>query len=186
MKADAVFKRAFNSALDLVSTLSDGDPLPSESVLGEQFEVRSARALAALPENSPLWQRLEALREEHGLLLGEIGHRYYDRTALESRFHRLINAAAPNRFIDSFYDIITATFHYHDQWNKQDERQRNEVAIREHLGYIEALLSRIASLVELACRAQLSSAKETLIRSFPRVGVDSQKAGPRRRQTADA
>jgi DNA-binding GntR family transcriptional regulator len=56
-------------------------------------------------------------------------------------------------------------FHYHYQWTKHDERQRNEVAIREHLAYIEALFSRDTSMVELACRAHLAAAKQTLIRS---------------------
>jgi DNA-binding GntR family transcriptional regulator len=59
-------------------------------------------------------------------------------------------------------------FHYHYQWNKRDERQRNEVAIREHVTYIEALLSRNRSMVELACRAHLTSARETLIRATAR------------------
>gem|GEM_PF-2865781 len=45
------------------------------------------------------------------------------------------------------------------------ERQPNEVAIREHLASIEALLSRDADRVEAACRVRLASAKETLIRS---------------------
>jgi hypothetical protein len=48
---------------------------------------------------------------------------------------------------------------------QRDERQRDEVAIWEHLTYIEALLSRNISIVELACWAPLASAKETLIRS---------------------
>ena len=80
-------------------------------------------------------------------LLSEIERRFHDFSDLDSRFHRLINSAAPNRFIDSFYDIITLIFHYHYQWNKHDERQRNEVAIREHLTYIEALLSRSRTIV---------------------------------------
>jgi DNA-binding GntR family transcriptional regulator len=145
----------------------------------EMFEVRSARAFATLPENSPLWPQLEELREEHRVLLREVERRYHDFSALDSRFHRLINSAAPNRFIDSFYDIITAIFHYHYQWNKQDERQRNEVAIREHIGYIDALLSRNVSLVDLACRAHLTSAKETLIHSTSRAEVGAPKAGSR-------
>jgi DNA-binding GntR family transcriptional regulator len=131
----------------------------------EMFELHSAIAFAALPENAPQWQQIEALRQEHISLLKEIDHRYHDFSDLDSRFHRLVNSAAPNRFIDGFYDIITLIFHYHYQWNKKDERQRNEVAIREHLTYIEALLSRNISIVELACRAHLASAKETLIRS---------------------
>jgi DNA-binding GntR family transcriptional regulator len=131
----------------------------------EMFELRSARALAALPDASPHWRQLEAMRTEHLDLLDEIEVRYHDFSDLDSRFHRLINAAVPNRFIDGFYDIITVIFHYHYQWNKHDERQRNEVAIREHLTYIEALFSRNISMVELACRSHLASARETLLRS---------------------
>jgi len=131
----------------------------------EMFEPRSAKAFARLPENSHFWRQLEALREEHALLLGEIDSRYHDFSDLDSRFHRLINSASPNRFIDGFYDIITLIFHYHYQWNKHDERQRNEAAIGEHLTYIDALQYRNLSLVELACRAHLASAKETLLRS---------------------
>jgi DNA-binding GntR family transcriptional regulator len=131
----------------------------------EMFELRSAIAFAALPPSSPLWERLESLREEHVRLLREIDQRYHDFSDLDSRFHHLINSATPNRFIEGFYDIITLIFHYHYQWNKRDERQRNEVAIREHLTYIETLLGRNPTMVELACRAHLASAKETLIRS---------------------
>ena len=147
----------------------------------EMFELRSARAYAALPQNSPLWRQIEALRGEHVSLLSEIESRYHDFSDLDSRFHRLINAAAPNRFIDGFYDIITLIFHYHYQWNKRDERQRNEVAIREHLTYIEALLSRNVAMIELACRAHLASAKETLIRSTSRTDVAPARARQRPR-----
>lgn len=131
----------------------------------EMFELRSAMAFVTLPDDSPLWQRLAALREQHLSLLNEIETRYHDFSDLDSRFHRLINTASPNRFIEDFFDIITLIFHYHYQWNKQDERQRNQVAIREHLTYMDALVSRNSSMVELACRAHLASAKETLMRS---------------------
>ncbi|MBX3576675.1 MAG: GntR family transcriptional regulator [Rhizobiaceae bacterium] len=131
----------------------------------EMFELRSARALAAMPDGSSHWVQLEAIRREHVDLLNDIEARYHDFSDLDSRFHRLISSAAPNRFIDSFYDIITVIFHYHYQWNKHDERQRNEVAIREHLTYIEALFTRNVTMAELACRAHLTSARETLLRS---------------------
>ena len=132
----------------------------------EVFELRSAIAFAGLPANSPLWPRLVALREEHLSLLRDIESRYHDFSDLDSRFHRLVNSATPNRFVDSFYDIITLIFHYHYQWNKRDERQRNEAAIREHLDYIDALLSRNVAVVAPACRAHLESAKTTLLRSI--------------------
>lgn len=145
----------------------------------EMFELRSARAFASLPEGSVLWKQLEALRNEHLTLLAEIERRYHDFSDLDSRFHRVVNSAAPNRFIDSFYDIITLIFHYHYQWNKHDERQRNEVAIREHLTYIDALIGQNASIVELACRAHLTSAKETLIRSSTVQGRAAMDSTPR-------
>jgi DNA-binding GntR family transcriptional regulator len=131
----------------------------------EMFELRSAKAFSELPADATLWRAMESLHEEHVLLLREIDVRYHDFSDLDSRFHRVINSAAPNRFIDSFFDIFTLIFHYHYQWNKRDERQRNEVAIREHLTYIEALFGRNARMVELACRAHLASARETLLRS---------------------
>lgn len=131
----------------------------------EMFELRSAMAFATLPDDSPLWQKLAALREQHVSLLYDIEARYHDFSDLDSRFHSLINSASPNRFIEDFFDIITLIFHYHYQWNKRDERQRNQVAIKEHLTYMEALMSRNVSMVELACRAHLASAKETLMQA---------------------
>jgi DNA-binding GntR family transcriptional regulator len=131
----------------------------------EMFEMRSATAFASLPLSSALWRQIEAMREEHLALLGAIDARYHDFSNLDSRFHRLINSAVRNRFIDGFYDIFALIFHYHYQWNKVDERQRNEVALREHLAYIDALLSRDAASVRRACKAHLTSAKKTLIQS---------------------
>lgn len=145
----------------------------------EMFELRSALAFAALPASSPQWQRLEALREEHVALLRDVELRYHDFSDLDSRFHRLINTAAPNRFIDDFFDLITLIFHYHYQWNKRDERQRNEVAVREHLTYMEALRSRSPTIVELACRAHLASAKETLMRATSGKASTDEQAPPR-------
>ncbi len=145
----------------------------------EMFELRSARAFAALPGDALPWQQLAAIREEHLALLEDIAWRYHDFSDLDSRFHRLVNSAQPNRFIDGFYDLITLIFHYHYQWNKQDERQRNEVAIREHLVYIEALFGTNASMVELACRAHLASARQTLIRATAGEETPSQKSRSR-------
>ena len=132
----------------------------------EMFEIRSARAFGSSPVDAPLWQDLERLKREHTQLLAEIDSRFRDFSDLDNRFHRLVNSAEPNRFIDGFYDIISLIFHYHYQWSKHDERQRNEAAIREHLTYIEALQSRNPAIIDLACRAHLRTARETLFRAI--------------------
>jgi DNA-binding GntR family transcriptional regulator len=131
----------------------------------EMYELRSAKCFAELPDSSLHWKELQEIRKAHVELAEDIDRRYHDFSELDSCFHRLVSSAAPNRFIDSFYDIITLVFHYHYQWKKHDERQRNEVAIREHLAYIDALMSRDAQAIEKACRAHLQSARATLIRS---------------------
>ncbi|RUW81394.1 GntR family transcriptional regulator [Mesorhizobium sp. M2A.F.Ca.ET.067.02.1.1] len=130
------------------------------------FELRSARLFAKQSDHSPLWEKLEALKRAHLDLLREIDHRFHDFSSLDNRFHRLVNEASPNRFIDDFYDIITFIFHYHYQWNKRDEKQRNHAALVEHLAYIDALLSHDLSRVEVAAGVHLSSARETLLKSL--------------------
>ncbi|MBY5392525.1 GntR family transcriptional regulator [Rhizobium leguminosarum] len=132
----------------------------------EMFEMRSARLFAALPYGSPVWKQIQSMRAAHLELLADIDARFQDFSELDSRFHRLITAVAPNRFIESFQDVITMVFHYHYQWNKRDERARNEVAIREHLALIEALESRNIALIDRACRLHLTSARETLLHSI--------------------
>jgi DNA-binding GntR family transcriptional regulator len=132
----------------------------------EMFELRSVRAFASLPDDHAAWVALETIRDEHLHLLSAIDRRFHDFSDLDNRFHRLVNAASPNRFIDDFYDIITLIFHYHYQWNKRDERQRNEVAVGEHLAYINALIKRDRKGAERACRLHLASARQTLRRAF--------------------
>jgi len=134
------------------------------------FELRSAHLFSRQPDTSPLWDKLAALKIAHTELLKRIEIRFHDFSGLDNRFHRLINEASPNRFIDDFYDIISFIFHYHYQWNKQDEKQRNQAAILEHLAYIDALESRDPDRIERACRAHLASARATLMRSL--IGVD--------------
>jgi DNA-binding GntR family transcriptional regulator len=132
----------------------------------ELFEIRSALAFARQPIDAPAWKALGRLEQEHRALLAEIKTRYHDFSNLDERFHRLINDASKNRFIEDFHDVISLIFHYHYQWNKADERERNAVAIAEHLGTIKALQTRDPQRIEAACRKHLASARETLLRSI--------------------
>lgn len=132
----------------------------------EMFELRSALAFCRQPSDSPCWKKLRQIEQEHHALLADIETRFHDFSDLDDRFHRLVIHGAPNRFIEDFYDIITFVFHYHFQWNKKSEKQRNRIAITEHLRYIAALLSGSEAAVEAACRAHLKSARLTLFQSM--------------------
>jgi len=132
----------------------------------ELFDTRSAIAFATQSESSPAWKILRKLEIEHRALLRKISSHYQDFSDLDERFHRLVNNASNNRFIADFYEIISLIFHYHYQWNKVDEKQRNRAAILEHLDYIEALFSRDPKRIELTCKTHLNSARKTLLASI--------------------
>ncbi len=132
----------------------------------EMFELRSARRFVELPANSPSWRQLSDIEREHHTLLADIDRRYSDFSRLDERLHRLIHDASRNRFMQEFYDVISIVFHYHYQWNKADEKERNIDAIHEHLAYIEALRSRDIRLIDAKCRAHLKTARATLLRSI--------------------
>jgi len=139
----------------------------------ELFELRSARAFAQSDPKLPLWSQLRQIEREHHELLATFEGRFHDFSDLDNRFHRLVNTAARNRFIDDFYDIIAFIFHYHYQWNKRDEQVRNRFAIEEHLAYIAALFSRDPERVEVACRMHLASARNTLLAALAAPSVDA-------------
>lgn len=130
------------------------------------FEMRSALRFISLRPEAPAWTALARIKDAHLELLAEAETRFADFSALDERFHRCINDVSRNRFIVDFYEIISMIFHYHYQWNKYDERERNIVAIGEHLRYIEALQSRDPRAVAEACRAHLATARLTLMASL--------------------
>ena len=116
---------------------------------------------------------LERIKQEHLDLLREAESRFADFSELDERFHRLINDASRNRFIVSFYDIISMIFHYHYQWNKRDEKQRNVAAMREHLIYIDGLQSGDRVRATESCRAHMATARATLMSSIGELGRKS-------------
>ena len=136
----------------------------------EMFELRSAQRFVALAADDPAWGALERIKQEHLVLLDEAESRFADFSELDERFHRLVNDASHNRFVVGFYDLISMIFHYHYQWNKRDEKQRNIAAMREHLIYIDGLQSRDRARATESCRAHMTTARATLMSSIGEFG----------------
>lgn len=141
----------------------------------EMIELASVRKLIALATDHPIWSQLDALENEHKVLLAHIETRYRDFSALDDRLHTVINSAQDNRFAREFQALISMIFHYHYQWNKRLERQRNTVAIGEHLTYIGALRTRDWKTASTAALAHLATARQTLLAS---TGVDDVSPAP--------
>ncbi|MFT3974322.1 MAG: GntR family transcriptional regulator [Amaricoccus sp.] len=126
------------------------------------LELNAIRHLLALPEGHPVWQRLEALRRDHLDLLERLDTDFHDFSRLDERFHTTVNSVVRNRFVREFQKIVALIFHYHYMWDKTEERQRNGVAIGEHVAIIDGLLARDGSAAEAAALRHLSSSKQTL------------------------
>ncbi|WP_380058135.1 GntR family transcriptional regulator [Falsihalocynthiibacter sp. SS001] len=130
------------------------------------LELNSVRHLVALAPDHEIWAKLDELERQHLALLDKIDEDYHDFSKLDETFHETINGIVTNRFVKEFQKVISLIFHYHFQWNKSDERLRNESAIREHLNYIEALRSRDPDRALAAAKTHLATSKQTLLNSL--------------------
>jgi DNA-binding GntR family transcriptional regulator len=137
----------------------------------EVMELRAVERFVALPPSHEAWKGLAALKAQHHALLETIDTHYRDFQELDDRFHRLINSVAPNRFLANIQGVMSMIFHYHYQWNKKDEKERNHVAVQEHLAYIAGLQSRDLTIAQQACRLHLQTARSTLLASLQTGGV---------------
>ncbi|UYQ71090.1 GntR family transcriptional regulator [Pelagibacterium flavum] len=131
----------------------------------EMIELASVRKLVALDPGHPIWGQLDELERDHRALLEQVETRYRDFSALDDRLHTTINSVQNNRFAREFQALISMIFHYHYQWNKRWEKQRNTVAISEHLAYIGALRKRDWNQARAAALAHLATARQTLLAS---------------------
>nr|WP_255618131.1 GntR family transcriptional regulator [Aurantimonas sp. VKM B-3413] len=130
------------------------------------IELDAAQRFAHLPDDHAVWCDLDAMEEAHHRLLATIETSFHDFSALDDRFHTAIVSITGNRFALDFQDLISFVFHYHYQWNKRSERERNEAAIGEHLLYIAALRSRDPQRILAAADAHLATARQTLLASI--------------------
>ncbi|WP_133125051.1 GntR family transcriptional regulator [Thalassospira lohafexi] len=132
------------------------------------FECRAIRAIFDIPEDEPFWGKLLRLRQEHIQLRSEIDTRFTEFSELDTRFHRTLNAAAGNRFMDGFQDSISVIFHFHYRWSKKNQVGRNGFAVQEHLEIIDAILRQDQGAATAALERHLETAHQTFIASLQR------------------
>jgi DNA-binding GntR family transcriptional regulator len=130
------------------------------------LEVNAARTVALLPGTHPVWATIDLLDREHLQLLARIDTDFRDFSRLDETFHATINGVVKNRFVVDFQKVISLIFHYHYQWDKQLERDRNKAAIGEHRRIIAAMRSGDANAAQAAVLAHMATSKETLIASL--------------------
>lgn len=134
--------------------------------LREMLEIHALQRFLNLPDNDARWLEAKMLLERHRLLRNSIGDNVKMFSQLDRRFHALILSAAENIFFNQSLEIISVIFHFHYQWDESDLKQRNLIAIDEHMIILSALICRNDLDATLALRNHLHTAKQSMIRSI--------------------
>lgn len=130
------------------------------------LELNAISHLVNVPKDHAIWPKLDALEADHKSLAAQIDSRYHDFSILDERFHAIIGSVVQNRFVDEFQKVISLVFHYHYQWDKKDEQDRNIAAIKEHLRTLSAIRTRDEAAALTAARDHLKTSKQTLLASL--------------------
>lgn len=134
--------------------------------LREMLETHSIKHFLNLPDNDPRWLQAKTMLERHRMLRDNIGSSFRMFSQLDRDFHALLLSATDNIFFDHSFEIISVIFHFHLQWDESDLKQRNIIAIDEHMTILCALICRSNLDAIITLRSHLNSAKQSMIRSI--------------------
>jgi DNA-binding GntR family transcriptional regulator len=130
------------------------------------FELMAVEQFGKLLPGDPAFSRLADLIARHEQLGAVMPARHKDFPALDSDFHTFLIGLLHNRFAQSLYDVVSLVFHYHYQWDKDEEMTRNQYAVHEHLDILRALARRDISGASDAMRIHLNSSRSTLLQGI--------------------
>lgn len=134
--------------------------------LREMLETHALQHFLNLPDSDARWLQAKTLLERHRTLRDSIGNSFRMFSQLDRDFHLLLLSAADNIFFNQSLEIISVIFHFHYQWDESDLKQRNIIAIDEHMTILSALICRSDLDANLALRNHLNSAKQSMINSL--------------------
>lgn len=129
------------------------------------FELRSINRILEMEEDASIWQDFERLRDEHADLKDRVDKDYLEFSVLDARFHSTIFEASGNRFFTEFRDVISFIFHYRYGWDRQSAKQRNAVAIDDHLRFLDAVIAGDRRGASAAMHRHLKTARKTMLQS---------------------
>jgi DNA-binding GntR family transcriptional regulator len=128
-------------------------------------------------------ERVDELIRLHEALTDSFDENYLSFASLDRDFHLWLISHLQNRFARDLYDVVSFVFHYHYQWNKIDERERNRVALGEHLLILRALRSGDLETAHVQLTEHLATSRASFVRSVRSVPAHVERV--RRRTRAD-
>ena len=130
------------------------------------FELMAVEQFGKLSPGDPAFSQLADLIARHEQLGSVMPARHKDFPALDRDFHTFLIGLLQNRFAQSLYDVVSLVFHYHYQWDKDEEMARNQYAVHEHLDILRALARRDIAGASEAMRIHLNSSRSTLLQGI--------------------
>ncbi len=134
----------------------------------ELLETNALTHFLNLPEGDHRWILAKELLMKHRALRDTVTINYRELSQLDHELHSLILSGANNPFFTQALEIITVIFHFQYQWDESDLRERNILAIEEHMTILSALISRNDLVAMNELRRHLDTAKRTMINSIQR------------------
>lgn len=134
--------------------------------LREMLETHALSRFLNLPAGDERWVQARDLLDRHRSMRDTIASNYRHFAALDRQMHSLILSAANNPFFNQSLEIISVIFHSHYQWDESDLKQRNIVALEEHMAILTALIGRQDVDALCALHNHLATAKTSMVRSI--------------------
>ena len=130
------------------------------------LETHALNRFINLPASDERWIRIRDLLDRHRELRDSIASSYRRFAELDKAMHTLILSAANNVFFNQSMEIISVIFHSHYQWDESDLKQRNIIALEEHMAILTAMIHRQDLNAQRALHRHLATAKSSMIRSI--------------------
>ncbi|MCS3409520.1 GntR family transcriptional regulator [Serratia sp. AKBS12] len=134
--------------------------------LRQMLETHALSRFLNLPAHDERWLQAKELLSRHRELRETISSNYRLFSQLDRDLHGLILSAANNPFFNQSLEIISVIFHFHYQWDETDLKQRNIIAIEEHMAILSALICRNDQEATRELHHHLDTAKQSMIRSI--------------------
>lgn len=134
--------------------------------LRQMLETHALTRFINLPADDQRWLKAKEQLSCHHKLRESIGNNYRLFAQLDRDFHGLLLSAANNPFFNQSLEIISVIFHFNYERDEADLKQRNIIAIEEHMTILNALFSRNAQEAISCLHRHLDTAKQSMISSI--------------------
>ena len=120
------------------------------------------------PDNHINWIKARELLQRHKNFQKNIQDEYTLFSTLDRDFHQLILSCNDNPFFMQSFDLISVIFHFHYQWDNSNLKERNSIAVSEHIAVLTAILQKNEQAAISALCRHLNTAKTSMQESIGR------------------